>query len=46
MRTSKHRRRLKTLTTEKIYDHKEANAGAGRGAVDHGLAPREEMAVG
>jgi len=46
MRTSKHRRRLKTLSTEKIYDHKEANAGAGRGGVDNGLELREDMALG
>jgi hypothetical protein len=45
MRTSKHRRRLKTLTKEKIYDHKEANAGAGRGAVDNGIEPRDGMAL-
>merc|ERR1712087_211267 len=29
--TSKHRRRLKMLTTEKPYSHEEANAAAGRG---------------
>lgn len=39
------RRRTKTLTTEKIYDHAEANAGAGRGSIDNGLQEREGMAV-
>lgn len=34
----KHKRRLKMLLTEKPYSHAEANAGAGRGATDHGLA--------
>ena len=31
-----HKRRLKTLLTETPYSHAEANAGAGRGATDHG----------
>ena len=35
--TKKHKRRLKTLTTETPYSHAEANAGAGRGAPDNGL---------
>ena len=39
------RRRTKTLTTEKIYDHAEANAGAGRGSIDNSLQEREGMAV-
>lgn len=44
LRAPKHKRRLKTLTTEKIYDHAEANAAAGRGSVDHGgIELREEM---
>ena len=34
----KHKRRLKMLLTEKPYSHAEANAGAGRGATDHGAA--------
>eukprot|EP00967_Tisochrysis_lutea_P096922 scaffold142136_cov37-Tisochrysis_lutea.AAC.2 len=45
LKTSKHRRRLKTLTTEKIYDHKEANAAAGRGDADHGITLRENMTI-
>ena len=47
--TSKHKRRLKTLLTEKPYSHAEAMAGAGKGATDHGQArtPRapDEMAM-
>jgi hypothetical protein len=39
----KHKRRLKTLLTEKPYSHAEANAAAGKGATDHGLA-RERVA--
>ena len=35
--TSKHKRRLKMLLTETPYSHAEANAGAGRGATDHGI---------
>jgi len=33
------------LITDKIYDHDEANVGAGRGRADNGLEPREEMEV-
>ena len=33
---SKHKRREKMLLTETPYSHAEANAGAGRGATDHG----------
>lgn len=40
----KHKRRLKTLLTEKPYSHAEANAAAGRGATDHGLS-RDRAAV-
>ena len=42
-RQSKHKRRLKMLLTETPYSHAEANAGAGRGATDHGLTrdPRD-----
>lgn len=34
--TVKHKRRLKELTTKPAYSHREANAGAGRGAPDNG----------
>ena len=37
-RTSKHKRRLKTLLTETPYSHAEATAAAGKGATDHGLS--------
>jgi hypothetical protein len=36
----KHKRRLKMLLTTTPYGHAEANAGAGRGATDHGLLPQ------
>ena len=47
--TVKHKRRLKTLTTEEAYSHSEANAAAGRAAPDNGLSsgPRSaEMETG
>eukprot|EP00324_Dicrateria_rotunda_P006882 CAMPEP_0206162994 /NCGR_PEP_ID=MMETSP1474-20131121/11144_1 /ASSEMBLY_ACC=CAM_ASM_001110 /TAXON_ID=97495 /ORGANISM="Imantonia sp., Strain RCC918" /LENGTH=139 /DNA_ID=CAMNT_0053565401 /DNA_START=76 /DNA_END=495 /DNA_ORIENTATION=+ len=37
--TSKHRRRLKMLTTVKPYSHEEARAAAGAGPSDHGMDP-------
>ncbi len=42
-RTSKHKRRLKTLLTTKPYSHEEATAAAGKGATDHGK-PRQQGA--
>jgi bud site selection protein 20 len=43
---AKHKRRLKTLLTEKPYSHAEANAAAGRGEADHGLtAPALPMTM-
>lgn len=36
-KTKKCKRRLKTLLTTTPYSHAEANAGAGRGATDHGI---------
>mmetsp|Transcript_13179 Transcript_13179/g.28048 ORF Transcript_13179/g.28048 Transcript_13179/m.28048 type:complete len:131 (+) Transcript_13179:295-687(+) len=41
--TTKHRRRLKMLTTEKPYSHKEANAAAGRGDTDTGVQERRPV---
>ena len=35
-KTTKHRRRLRMLTTEPVYTHAEANAAAGKGVADHG----------
>merc|ERR1712070_159112 len=35
-KTTKHKRRFKTLTTEEPYSHAEANAAAGRGSTDVG----------
>ena len=36
-KSSKHKRRLKRLLTEKPYSHAEATAAAGKGATDHGM---------
>lgn len=36
--SKKYKRRLKTLLTETPYSHAEANAAAGKGATDHGIA--------
>ena len=42
-KTSKHKRRLKMLLTTTPYSHAEANAGAGRGATDHGARTEREI---
>ena len=42
--SAKHKRRLKTLTTQPVYNHAEANAAAGRAPPDNGL-PRPQATM-